>query len=242
MPRKRQRRTGGAGLGRVVVDHVQDHLDARRVQRLDHRLELGDLAIGLGGGGVAVVRREERDRVVTPVVGPAARRQLPLGDELMHRHQLDGGHAQPGQVVDDGRAGQARIGAALPGRDPGMAQGQAADMRLVDHRLVIRRSRRPVTRPVEIRVGNDIARHERGAVAGADRLRRAGPAGEQGLVPAHLARDGLAVRVEQQLRRIAPVTAVRRVRAVHAIPVALARADAGQVAVPDVDLGGLATT
>jgi hypothetical protein len=33
----------------------------------------------------------------------------------MHRHQLDGGHAQPGQVVDDDRAGQARIGAALPG-------------------------------------------------------------------------------------------------------------------------------
>ena len=65
----------------------------------------------------------------------------------MHRHQLDGGHAQPGQVANDGRAGQARIGAALRGRDPGMAQGQAADMRLVDHRLVIGGSRRPVTRP-----------------------------------------------------------------------------------------------
>ena len=187
------------------------------------------------------MRREERDRVVTPVVGPAGRRQLPLGDELMHRHQLHSGHAQPGQVLDDGRAGQARIGAPLPGRDPGMAQGQAADMRLIDHRLVIRRPRRPVTRPVEIRVDHDVARHERGAVAGADRLRRAGPAGEQGLVPAHLARDGLAVRVEQQLRRIAPVTAVWRVRAVDAIPVMPARADAGQVAVPDetVHLGEL---
>ena len=151
----------------------------------------------------------------------------------MHRHQLHGGHAQPGQVVDDDRAGQARIGAALPGRDPGMAQGQAADMRLVDHRLVIRPPRRPVIRPVEVRVSHDIARHEGGAVAGADRLRRADPVGEQGLVPLHLTRDGLAIRVEQQLRRIAPVTAVWRVRAVHAIPVVLTRADARQVAVPD---------
>ena len=92
------------------------------------------------------MRREERHRVVTPVVGPAARRQLPLGDELMHRHQLDGGHAQPGQVVDDDRAGQARKAPRCPG-DLGMAQGQAADMRLVDHRLVIRRSRRPVIPP-----------------------------------------------------------------------------------------------
>ena len=151
----------------------------------------------------------------------------------MHRHQLHGGHAQPGQVVDDDRAGQARIGAALPGRDLGMAQGQPADMRLVDHRLVIRRSRRLVIRPVEIRVRHHIARHERGAVASADRLRRAGPTGEQGLVPAHLTRDGLTVRVEQQLRRIAPVTTARRVRAVHAIPVALSGAGARQVAVPD---------
>ena len=123
------------------------------------------------------------------------------------------GSARPtGQVVDDDRAGQARIGAPPPGREPGMAQGQAADVHLVDHRLVIRRSRRPVTRPVGIRVGNDIARHERGAVAGADRLRRARP-GEQRLVPPHLTRDGLAVRVEQQLRRIAPMTPARARRA-----------------------------
>ena len=60
-------------------------------------------------------------------------------------------------------------------------------------------------------------------------------------MPAQLTRDGLAVRVEQQLRRITPVTAVRRVRAVHAIPIVLARADARQVTVPDetVHLGEL---
>src|SRR6266567_3802025 len=60
-------------------------------------------------------------------------------------------------------------------------------------------------------------------------------------MPVHLTRYGLTVRIEQQLRCVAPVTAVRRVRPMHAIPVALARADARQVAVPDetVHLGDL---
>src|SRR5206468_7375956 len=39
-------RQGGAevvALGRVVVDDVEDHLDAGLVERPDHRFELGDL-------------------------------------------------------------------------------------------------------------------------------------------------------------------------------------------------------
>jgi hypothetical protein len=61
---------------------------------------------------------------------------------------------------------------------------------------------------------------------------------EQGLVPAERAVDRLRVRVEQQLGRIAAVTALRLVRPVHAVAVPLARRDARQVAVPDerVDL------
>ena len=38
-----QRRPERAGLGGVVVDHVQDDLEAGAVQRLDHLLELADL-------------------------------------------------------------------------------------------------------------------------------------------------------------------------------------------------------
>ena len=36
----RQRRAGAALLGGVVVDDVEDHLDALAVQQLDHALEL----------------------------------------------------------------------------------------------------------------------------------------------------------------------------------------------------------
>jgi hypothetical protein len=34
-------------LGGVIVDHVEDDLDARLVQRLHHRLELADLLAAL---------------------------------------------------------------------------------------------------------------------------------------------------------------------------------------------------
>ena len=63
--------------------------------------------------------------------------------------------------------------------------------------------------------------------------------GEQRLVVVDLALDRLGVGVEQQLARVAAVAVLRVVGAVHPEAVALARADAGQVAVPDeaVDLG-----
>ncbi len=43
---------------------------------------------------VGVVRREEADRVVAPVVAQAPLGQAVVGDELVHRHQLDRGHTQ----------------------------------------------------------------------------------------------------------------------------------------------------
>jgi hypothetical protein len=86
-----------------------------RVQRLDHRLELADQA----GGAVAVVGREEADRVVAPVVAQAALDQMAVVDEGVHRHQLDRSDAQALEVVDDRRRGQAGVGAAQVRRHVG---------------------------------------------------------------------------------------------------------------------------
>ena len=233
MPRKRQRRAAVVGFRGVVVDHVEDHLDARQVQVADHRLELADLPAELGGRRVAAVRGEEPDRVVAPVVGQPAGLQAVLGHELVHRHQLHRGHAEPGQVLDHRRVGQPGVRAALVGGHLGVAQGEAADVRLVDHRLVIRGARRPVVAPVEERVDHHVLRHVRRAVRGVHHGRVGEPVAEQGLVPAHLPVDRLPVRVEQQLGRVAALPAARVVGPVHPVPVALARADVGQVAVPD---------
>ncbi len=240
MPRKLSVGPEFGGLRGVVVDHVEDDLDAGLVQRLDHRLELGDVPVRRCRRAVTLVRREEPDRVVAPVV-----RQPPLGQDrlrhgLVHRHQLDRGDAEPLQVLDDRGRRQPRVAAAQLGRYAGMPQRQAADMRLVDQGLVIRRAQLLIAGPVKIRVDDDIPWHIRGAVVSVQRSQVSAAANvrEQGRAGRDLAIDGLAVGVEQQLGRIAPVPAAQVVRAVHAVAVPLARADVGQVAVPDepVDL------
>src|SRR4029453_4553568 len=55
---ERQRGPGVVALGGVVVDDVEDHLDAGRVQLLDHRLELQHLTAAAAGGAVVGVGGE----------------------------------------------------------------------------------------------------------------------------------------------------------------------------------------
>ena len=97
---ERQHRAEVVALGGVVVDDVEDHLDARRVQRLDQLLELLHLLAALAARGVLVVRREVADRVVAPVVAQAALDEVRVVDELVDRQQLDRGDAEPLQVLD----------------------------------------------------------------------------------------------------------------------------------------------
>ncbi len=112
-------------LGGVVVDDIEDDLQASLVQRAHHRLELRHLLAQLARRGVGVVRGEEADGVVAPVVGQAAFGQEPVADELVHRHQLDRGHAEIHQMLDDCRVREAGVGAALLVRHGGVQLGQA---------------------------------------------------------------------------------------------------------------------
>ena len=228
-------------LGGVVVHHVEDHLDVSLVQGLHHRLELADLLAALPGRGIPVVRRQEPDRVVTPVVSQAPRDEGFLRDELVHGHELHRGDPEPLQVRDDGRVRKPGVGPALGRRDVRMTQGQPAHVGLVDDRLVVRDLRSPVAAPVEERVDHHVLRHPRRTVCGVPLRRIAELVVEQRVVPVDVPFDGLRVRVEQQLGAVAAPPARRIVGSVHAIAVTLARCDAGQVAVPDevVDFGQL---
>ena len=91
---ERDRRTQLVALGGVVIDHVEDDLDVRLVQCLHHGLELGDLLAVLARGGVGVVRRQEADGVVAPVVGQTLVDQGGVLHELVHRQQFDCGDAE----------------------------------------------------------------------------------------------------------------------------------------------------
>ena len=203
------------------------------MQGPDHGLELLHLLAAAAARGVAVVRGEEADGVVAPVVVQALVVQVAVGDELVHRHQLDRGDAQPLQVRDDRRVGQAQVGPALLLGHDRMLLGQPADVRLVDDGLVVRGPRRPVQAPVEVRVDHHRARHVRRGVGVVAPVRVAELVGEHRLAPGDVAVDRLGVRVEQQLGRVAALPGGRVVGPVHPVAVALAGADAGQVAVPD---------
>ena len=212
MPRKASVGTELVALRGVVVDHVEDHLDVRLVQRLHHRLELLHLLATLAAGGVGVVRREEADRVVAPVVRQPLVDQRGVLHELVHRHQLDRGDAEILEVRDRGRVGDAGVRAADLLGYVGMGHRQTLDVRLVDHRLVVLVLGVPVAAPVEER-GDDHRQHVVAqAVLVVEGLALVELVGEQRLVAVHLPVDGLGVGVEQQLRRVAAVPLLRRVR------------------------------
>ena len=104
------------------------------------------------GGGVGVVRCEEADGVVAPVVRQALLLQEGVVDELVDRHEFDGGDAELLQVFDDARIGQAGVGAADVRRHVHVEVGHAAHVRLVDHRIVVRDVGVLVVAPIEVGV------------------------------------------------------------------------------------------
>ena len=79
----------------MVEDDVENRLHARRVQRVGRRADLFPAA-----GSKTRIRRAEHDRVISPRVGQAERRQVPLVDERVGRHDLDGGDPEICQMFD----------------------------------------------------------------------------------------------------------------------------------------------
>ena len=195
------------------------------VQRLDHRLELLHLLPGAAERGVAVVRREEADGVVAPVVGQAPSRRA-RGRCTNWCTGMSSTAVTPSEVRCSMTAG-----CASPAYVPRSSSGTAgccivrpAHVRLVDHRLVVLVLRRPVVAPVEERVDDDGRHGVRGRVVVVALVRGVELVRVERRVAVDLPVDRLGVRVEQQLVRVAPVTARRVVRAVHAVAVPLARA------------------
>ena len=109
---QRQRRPEVVALGGVVVDDVEDDLEVGGVERADHDLELAHGLERQRRKREAHVGREVRQRVVAPVVVQAALDEVPLVVVVVHRHQLDGGDAERGEVADGRLGGEAEIGPA----------------------------------------------------------------------------------------------------------------------------------
>ncbi|MNR01709.1 hypothetical protein D3C85_1175260 [compost metagenome] len=148
-------------FGGVVVDHVQNHLQASIVQVRNHFLELGDLAVGQ----VARVRGEESDAVVAPVIVQAFLQQVLVVDEGMDRQQFDGGDAELADVLKHVLDHQPGKGATHILGHRGVHHADAAHMGLVDDGAVPRDVDALVAAPGIGRVDDLALGHERRAVA-----------------------------------------------------------------------------
>ncbi len=91
-PRKHSVGPSMVAFGRVIEHDVENDLDARPVQRLDHVAKLVHRAERILPRAVRLVRGEERDRRIAPVVDLSRRAILSI--ELEHRQQFDRGDAE----------------------------------------------------------------------------------------------------------------------------------------------------
>ena len=97
---------------RVVVDDVEDDLEAGGVQRAHHPLEFADRARRRARRGKSPLGREVAEAVVAPVVRQPLFLEMPVARVMMHRHQLDGGDAELLQVIERRFGRQRLVGAA----------------------------------------------------------------------------------------------------------------------------------
>jgi hypothetical protein len=150
-------------FGRVVVDDVEDDLDAGCMQQLDHSLEFILDSLGAGFlrslGGVAGVWCEKSGGVVTPVIGQAQVLQVRLIQVEVHGQQLDGRDAEAFEVLQDGRVRQAGVRPAEFLGHVGVEHALPADMGLINDGVPPRQLQPRVRSPIEV-VGHPHARQE----------------------------------------------------------------------------------
>ena len=165
--------------------------------------------------------REEADRVVPPVVRQAAALQRGVVDELVAGHELDRRDAQPGEVVDHDRMADARVGPPVLLGDVRVEHRHAAYVGLVDDRVVVLVIRRAVVAPVEEGIDDHGGHRVGGRVELAPLGRVVEVVGEERLFVLDRAVDGFRIRVEQELRTVAPQAPRGIVGARHAETVLL---------------------
>ena len=170
-----------------------------------------------------MVRREERNRLVAPVVHPASRGILRV--ELKNRQEL---HRCDAKILKVGNLfNQPCIGPAPGGGDTGVGMSrEAADVKLVDHRFGERPVQGDVSLPVILAgIGHHALHCHRRVVAWLACGRAVVLVGN---------RDGETIGVDEQLLGIESKRPFRRERSMRAIAIELAGPEARNKGVPVV--------
>jgi hypothetical protein len=120
----------------LIIDHVQNHLDPRLVQGLDHLLEFLNLLAPLPAAGIGIVGSQITDGVVSPVVSKAPLDQVRIMNELVDREELNGRNPKVPEIIDHHRMRQAVVGTLQFRWNLWMPGGKTFDMDFVDDRLM----------------------------------------------------------------------------------------------------------
>ena len=221
----------------VIINHIEDHLEAGGVKSSHHRLELGHLLAHLATAGILTMWRKKSDRVVAPIINQAALNQPFVIDMGVDRQEFHRSDPEILQVSDRRFAPQAGIGAAQLLRNIRPKLCETFYMHLVNHRLSQRRSRLAVVAPIKCIVDHDRLGHAPGVVAKILReilLLVAHDVGKHFVSPIHAARDRFRVRIDQYLGVVETQAPLRIVRTRNAIAIELTGARVRKKHMPDM--------
>ena len=133
-----QRRPHMVAFSRVVIDDVENDFDVIVVEGPHHILELRNSGAGFLGSCIVLVRCQEAEGVVSPVVAETELVEPIILIELVDRHELDSCHAKVFEVLDDRGVGEASIGAAIILGHVRVRHGHALDVSFVNNGLIHR--------------------------------------------------------------------------------------------------------
>ena len=190
-------------LGGMVVNDIENHLDARFVKRLDHLFEFLNLLADLTARGVFIVRRQITDRIVAPVVSQAALEQMRIVNKLMDGHELHCGDAETREIFDRFGMAQAGVGSAQLFRNVRMLFRKTFDVHFVNYRLTAIGSadggrcpsRNKDWSPRDLGMKGALSASLRGPSGSSKEVR------EDRFIPIHLAFNRPRIGIEQQFRR-----------------------------------------
>ena len=129
---ERQRRPEFVALCGMVVDDVEDDLDAMGVKLVHHLLEF----VHHRRLQIARLGREEGERIIAPIIPQSLVDEIAVVDKGVDRQQFGAGDAERAQIGRDVRIGQAGKGAAVGFRNQRMKFGKALDVHLVEDRAL----------------------------------------------------------------------------------------------------------
>ena len=216
-----------------MVEHdVENDFDPRLMKRLNHAT---NLQYGVATQ-VILMRSEEAQWVIAPVVGEFLVLQKRFRDKTLYWQQLDAGDTKRLQIADHFLVRHAGKLAAQLGRNGWMADSEALQVRLVQHRSARRNTVLPQCAAMGIR-DHDTLGHERLVVAFVELHVLVGMTVVERVVrigPAEFSAQLSAIGVKQELVGIEAMPEVNLPRAMHPIRINSSRRSLRQIAMPDL--------